>query len=521
MDDFKSRSPVASKSSNRASYTGTPLPSNIVEGRSSAANCASVPSLLRRSSYEPLHGKAQLGLGALPPPTFSRAPPGQRSVPAIEYLGGKASNAINGSPSNGNTATSRNSIDGSSSSSSLPLGNGLMAAEPWNLWSDPSVPISSSSPRSPSSTTGRSTRSPPQSATAHLDKMADLVVDDLASNIATTTLLDTDRLSKRSSKSSTSSATVPGDSAVWPQELSAAPAQPFALDPSASPSANLKASSSIDGAVSARRSVDMHNTDMSFHQQDAQSQQPTLLPRNMSFSSLLDLPPNSDLLASNAVGSQLNRTSSLNRSYTRPTRSAGRATSALLASSMVEPIGELAQDANGLAATASLPALSLPETLRNGKSSISLTSSVASSLNSNNTARNGHTSPEQQRFAGKSTVSRPNSKPSINAAYGGAFSNSHHNGLAGGLVGDARSRQASGSSEACIASLSLPLQPLPSFSAGSQLGSFASLNINGPTSVPMRRDTDFRFAPFAASPPMQLGSNGDLHRRGSQPVSNS
>lgn len=264
MDDFKSRSPVASKSSNRASYTGTPLPSNIVEGRSSAGSSAALPSLLRRSSYEPLHGKAHLGLGALPPPTFSRAPPGQRSVPAIEYLGGKASNAMNGSPSNGNTATSRNSIDGSSSSS-LPLGNGLMAAEPWNLWSDPSVPVSSSSPRSTSTTAGRNTRSPPHSATAHLDKMADSVVDDLASNIATTTLLDTDRLSKRSSKSSTSSATVPGDSAVWPQELSAAPAQPFALDPSASPSANLKASSSIDGVVSRRRSVDERSIDVSLH----------------------------------------------------------------------------------------------------------------------------------------------------------------------------------------------------------------------------------------------------------------
>lgn len=114
------------------------------------------PSLVRRSSYEPL----RLGLSSLPPPNFSKAPPGQRSVPATEFLAnnGDSSGSTGRDPtgvSNGSDGSTSVSAVGngstSNSSSSLPttvvgsattvgLGNGVMSTEPWNLWSDPSAP---------------------------------------------------------------------------------------------------------------------------------------------------------------------------------------------------------------------------------------------------------------------------------------------------------------------------------------------------------------------------------------------
>lgn len=116
------------------------------------------PSLVRRSSFEPM----RLGLSSLPPPVFSRAPPGQRSVPAIEFLNNNNSKMHNKDSTEGgichnSTATTTGAGGGSNtpggvlqpvlaSGTNTPgagLGNGSMTSEPWNLWSDATAPSAS------------------------------------------------------------------------------------------------------------------------------------------------------------------------------------------------------------------------------------------------------------------------------------------------------------------------------------------------------------------------------------------
>jgi hypothetical protein len=119
------------------------------------------PSLMRRSSYEPM----RLGLGSLPPPVFSRGPSGQRSVPAIEFVqpsglthlsehshgqgdsitsttGGRMMDSAGGGGLPSVLASGANTPSGSTV---VGLGNGTLTAEPWNLWSDSTVPPTTTS----------------------------------------------------------------------------------------------------------------------------------------------------------------------------------------------------------------------------------------------------------------------------------------------------------------------------------------------------------------------------------------
>lgn len=102
------------------------------------AGDASHPGLTRRSSFEPLR------LGALPPPVFTRGGPGQRSVPAVEFLKQEAAAAAS---ANALTADGTTTPD-------LALGNGAMSKEPWNLWPNqtgPGVSLTASESAAPAS----------------------------------------------------------------------------------------------------------------------------------------------------------------------------------------------------------------------------------------------------------------------------------------------------------------------------------------------------------------------------------
>lgn len=212
---------------------------------------APAPSLVRRSSFEPM----RLGLSSLPPPVFSRGPPGQRSVPAIEFLNkengltGLSSTSAGGGPilggATGNTAAMGQSgvvalpavLGSGATTPAAGLGNGSMTSEPWNLWSDPTAPAADgASKANPANELSSSTG---QANTTNVDS-------ELASALAAAVVLDknADKRSSIASRISNSSAGGGGEKGTaatsWPEGLAndngkALQPQNFALGINASP----------------------------------------------------------------------------------------------------------------------------------------------------------------------------------------------------------------------------------------------------------------------------------------------
>ena len=254
--------------------TGQDASSDPQTPKAPTTSTGPVPSLVRRSSFEPM----RIGLGSLPPPVFSRAPSGQRSVPAIEFLNQDStpsavsigSNTVSnhGSlPSTHNAGTGIPAVLASGTNTpSVGLGNGSMTSEPWNLWSDSTVPHGAN-PTSTSTTTTTET----QAAYSTLTQESNQAIlnasnnsredNELASALAAAVVLDKnhDKRSSIASRVSSSSRSntgnllggttlddssdnVPGSNvaASWPEGLTADPnaalqPQSFALDPNASP----------------------------------------------------------------------------------------------------------------------------------------------------------------------------------------------------------------------------------------------------------------------------------------------
>ena len=251
---------------------GNTEPSNNVSV--SAATRAVAPSLVRRSSYEPLR------LGSLPTPQFTRAPPGQRSVPAIEFISGNSvkPNKANindvaltsivpsssGLAASNSTSTTAAAVaaaaavasggatvtSGSSAATTpLALGNGVLNAEPWNLWTDASAPAA---PSSSSSAT-----SPRRVLSVRSDDDADHTDAELASALAAAVVLDReDKVIKSPLTGSPTQTKSPAQHGLvsartWPKEFAASsslPPQSFALDPAASPTSQLKPVKSASGS---------------------------------------------------------------------------------------------------------------------------------------------------------------------------------------------------------------------------------------------------------------------------------
>ena len=85
-------------------------------------------------------------LGALPPPVFTRGAPGQRSVPAVEYLKQEAAANASASAAAGGGLVGAAVVSDGTVTPSAGLGNGLMSKEPWNLWNDATAPAVSIAP---------------------------------------------------------------------------------------------------------------------------------------------------------------------------------------------------------------------------------------------------------------------------------------------------------------------------------------------------------------------------------------
>lgn len=217
----------------------------------------------------------RLGLGSLPPPVFSRAPPGQRSVPAIEFLNKDSppvSTNSNTPGNNGNIPSLVNNTGGLpsvlASGANTPtagLGNGSMTTEPWNLWSDSTAPVNGCNinpvPPSPNTDTPHDEYSAiaQEAAQASINGSNNARDDnELASALAAAVVLDKnhDKRSSIASRVSSSSRSNIGGSGIvedsndsgrdvmqvssWPEGLTADPtaalqSQSFALDPNASP----------------------------------------------------------------------------------------------------------------------------------------------------------------------------------------------------------------------------------------------------------------------------------------------
>lgn len=234
----------------------------------------------------------RLGLSSLPPPVFSRAPPGQRSVPAIEFLNKDSIVAGAGLSSMGSTATvnggGSNSVTSHSLSNNnggLPsvlgsgtntpgagLGNGSMTSEPWNLWSDSTAPLNNINNTTTNVTEGSATTAGAlliqEVVQANLNASTNSREDnELASALAAAVVLDKnhDKRSSITSRNSSSSRSISGartaaeegDNSVtaaisvnvsvrvqatsWSEELATDGAklllllQNFALDPHANP----------------------------------------------------------------------------------------------------------------------------------------------------------------------------------------------------------------------------------------------------------------------------------------------
>jgi hypothetical protein len=209
-----------------------------------AGQVAVEPSLIRRSSFEPI----RMGLGSLPPPNFSKAPPGQRSVPAVEFF--RSDKDV---PAMENAHSGLSTVPGSgNNTSSVALGNGAMASQPWNLWTDSSVPGSQHD--------SASVRSADDSAAVGRKDAGNRQQDEeLASALAASVVLSSEKGLKRATSlkhnptSGSASSAVGAAPAAWPEEFattSSIPPQSFALDPSASPERAKVSGSSTDLSVS-------------------------------------------------------------------------------------------------------------------------------------------------------------------------------------------------------------------------------------------------------------------------------
>ena len=225
-----------------------------------AAANAFPPALARRSSFEPMR------LGALPPPVFTRGAPGQRSVPAVEYL--KQEAAANASTGASGMLAGAGVVSDGTVTPGAGLGNGIMTKEPWNLWSDATAPVVNL-PASDLSSTGITVSAEDE---------------ELASALAASGLIDksegaADNLSKSSSLT------------PWHEEV------PEAVQ-TGSPNANADAVATANKLKPSNSINDLkvgapHLTRISKVLTSSISQAPdanSLLPRNVSFSSLLDLP---------------------------------------------------------------------------------------------------------------------------------------------------------------------------------------------------------------------------------------
>lgn len=150
-----------------------------------------------------------LGLASLPPPIFSRAPPGQRSVPAVDVL---AAGLSNGSSTLSRSTSLTAGSDGvAPASSSLAkstggpvltatglvasgattpgagLGNGSLNTEPWNLWADETSPSANSALITGAGTGASDTTRPINGVTANQQRAPS--TDDLASIFAASLVL--------------------------------------------------------------------------------------------------------------------------------------------------------------------------------------------------------------------------------------------------------------------------------------------------------------------------------------------
>jgi hypothetical protein len=249
--------------------------SKAPQAPTTATSTGPAPSLVRRSSFEPM----RLGLGSLPPPVFSRAPSGQRSVPAIEFLnqdsapiGQNPSTAtanLGIVPSIGNASTGPpTGLASGTATPSVGLGNGSMTTEPWNLWSDSTAPHNGANPSSVTTTITPEAQNV-YSTLAQEVNQATLQAssnaredNELASALAAAVVLDKnhDKRSSITSRVSSSSRSNTGNvsggglatgdntdtvadanlAASWPEGLTANPTaalqpQSFALDHNASP----------------------------------------------------------------------------------------------------------------------------------------------------------------------------------------------------------------------------------------------------------------------------------------------
>lgn len=486
-------------------------------GSDSASSSSAVsPPLIRRSSFEPL----RLGLGSLPPPVFTRAPPGQRSVPAIEFLVSKEGNAAAAAAA----FSSLPSVQGSALTTPISgLGNGAMSVEPWNLWSDASAPTGTASTAmvSPGPGTIGTVHSAESGAAADAIVRAPNQADDeLASALAASVVLDADKQAKRLSKSSMATAVLsgsitPGSSAgtvlpatSWPEEFvtsSNIPPQSFALDPTASPSSSklkpVASSGSVGGTGGAGSITDSSSTAKS-----------SLIPRNVSFSTLLDLPT-----SSNAAGTEsgsLSRQGSLSRKTTLNQRSGATGASGASRTSLFS---------GGLGGAEAGPASSLPS-LSFTSSAASLYPAPGSSYGSSSTQREGPPPPEQLRapsFGQPNQVGRGNN-------LGNGLNNNLYSRLGADLGhssdgNEPRSRQPSAFSDISVTSVPFGsfFTQAPTDSFGPPVdGTFASFGGTGNASIfageTGRRDSGYGLSIYNPSPPTPYGAG--LNRRASQPA---